>query len=145
MDNKVIIQELTERFDFLELTEDHKEMVLLEMSELEYDHLRETIKMTVNYFENEPQLLADNSLKPVIEKDNVLLRIINYKIPTYKVAAAIVLMVSFNFIASKMLNNDAVEIVENESIVPEESSFEEFQKYSSNNSIKYNRGFARLY
>lgn len=148
MENEIKIQELIEQFDFSELTKDQKEQVLRELTEIEYQNLRETIKMTVDYFEDEPNLLADTLLKPVLEKEGLLLRVINYNVPLYKIAAAVLLVLSINLLIPNKEDSNSIEIVEN--VNEEENSdtlyvADKMLKYTSNNSIKYNTGLARVY
>ena len=148
MEENKSIHELIEEFDFSELSKVQQIQVLKELSEKEYGELRETIKMTVNFFENEPKLFADDLLKPVILKESKFVRLISYSVPLYKVAAAVLLVFSFNFLISIKANNNTIEIAENlneKEISESLTVVDELLKYTSNNSIKYNKGLARLY
>ena len=149
--NIQIIQELTEQFDFSELSKSQKELVLSQVSEDAYSDMREAVKNTLHYFEQEPKLIASDSLKPTVNKDNVILRIVNYKIPFYKVAAAALLLFFINSFDTNKPENEIVEksdpIIEmqqqDKSLAFE--GIEDFKKYTSNNSIKHNTGLARVY
>lgn len=155
MEQKAKFQALIEKFDFSELTKEQQQDVLLEMTEKEYEELREVLKMTTDYFDMEPQLFADNSLKPQVKKTPLFLKIIHYKVPIYKVAAALILIFSINFF---VLNNSdhknrRIEIAHetgtahllNDTLSTVMVGFEKLTKFSSNNSIKYNQGLAKLY
>jgi hypothetical protein len=147
MENQSTIQELIEEYNFSALTPDQKAMVLTEISEKEYNKLRETITLTNNYFDNEPSLMVDDALKPKIERRSVLLRIVNYKISLYKIAAAVVIIVLSNYLITNSIGNDTTEFVEEtvDSIGDKSvEDFDELMKFTSHNSIKYNKGLAQL-
>jgi len=149
--NNQVIHELTEQFDFSVLTETQKEMVLSEMSQSDYSDMREAVKNTLHFFETEPELIADDSWRPSNAKKHLVLRLINYKIPIYKVAAAAALLISINlYLSNKKEVETAVEVVKTDEVTLPDRSFtfegiDDLKKHTSNNAIKYNKGLAKLY
>ena len=86
------IYDLLEMFDFVDLTDDEKELVRQTISEKEYNDMRSTIKDTKSLFS-----------KPAfpVEKKSPLQKIISYPVELYKVAAVILLLAGIGLILSK--------------------------------------------
>jgi len=157
-ENAAIVQQLIEQFDFSELSEEQRELVLQHSSADEYNELRDALKRTQDYFENQPSLRASKLLKPVVNSGGMLRRIINYKIPLYKAAAIVVIVLTADaFIDSTI--QDSFNIERKDSLVDSvyndtisiliDSGFsaeiDQMKWYTSQNSINYNTGLERLY
>lgn len=87
------LYELIESYEFNELTDFEKDIVLKHISETEYTNIRNTISETKDLFEKIPMETSQKSLG--------IKRIINYPIQLYKVAAAILLFVVLGIAISK--------------------------------------------
>jgi hypothetical protein len=145
MENENQVFELIEKFDFSELNKDQQELVLIEMTEREYSEMRNTISLTSSYFESESILIKDELTAPVLKRKNILINIINYQLPIYKVAAMIMVVFSLNYLLFDEPVPDC-KVVDAVSLSQVESdSFSEYAVYSSNNSIKYNKGLSRVF
>ncbi len=139
------IHELIENFDFTALTIEQQELVLSEMTKQEYDDIRETIVNTSAYFDGESILMAEDLTVPSIKKESVLVKIINYQLPVYKVAAILVIVLSIDYLVPEE-EVVSTQIVENKNEFRIDSdNFLTYNRYTSNNSIKYDEGFSRVY
>ncbi|MCX6262831.1 MAG: hypothetical protein NTY95_18675 [Bacteroidia bacterium] len=91
------IYELLEQFDFKELPVDDRIYVLSEMTENEYNNMRDTLKDTETFFSNstEPNINGSllNSLMRTNHKPNILSRILNQPVKFYQLAASILLLI----------------------------------------------------
>ena len=149
------IQELSEQFDFVELTPEQQQIVLAEITEEEYILLRQTISETTSFFDEEPRLIiAGDSVKPTLddhqnERSSIFSRIINYNIPLYKIAAAILVLFGlytlFPGSTETTPNSLADQTNEDNTTYISDTIVSFANQYSSNNSIKYDTGLAQLY
>ena len=91
------VYELLEQFDFKELSVDDRIYVLSEMTENEYNNIRDTLKDTETFFSNstEPNINDSllNSLMRTNHKPNILSRILNQPVKFYQLAASILLLI----------------------------------------------------
>ena len=91
------VYELLEKFDFNELPEQDKLLVLSEMTESEYVKMRSTVKDTLSFFANVGEPNFDNSKKPLVksntENNYLFLQLLKQPIQFYKVAVAIVIFI----------------------------------------------------
>ena len=90
------VYELLEQFDFKELSEKDRIFVLSEMTESEYNDIRDTLKDTETFFSNsnEPGI-NDSLLNSIIHSNhtpNILIRILNQPVKFYQLAASIILL-----------------------------------------------------
>jgi len=96
------IYDLLEQYDFNELSETDKSFVLTQMSETDYENMRETIKDSKNYFDGKPEIQMDeniyNFLPDTMKKRNSVVRALNYPIQFYKVAASILIILGITFL-----------------------------------------------
>jgi hypothetical protein len=145
MENEISLHELIEKYDFSELNQEQQKMVLLEITKEEYAEYRNTIALTSIHFEKEPILMSEDLVAPRVKKESVLFLIANYKLPIYKIAAILVVVFSINKLLPEELSqeNKMSEISSDQ--VSDSSLFLAYNKYSSNNSIKYNTGLSRTY
>ena len=143
MENENELYDLIEEYDFSELDEKQKEFVLLTMTARKYADLRKTILSASAYFDNEPIIMEDLSV-PIIKKKNVLVKMISYKLPIYKVAAILVIVFSISKLIPEQNNKETQLTGMNTELINYSERFNSYSSYSSNNSIKYNRGLSSV-
>ena len=89
--------------------------------------------------------MSEDLVAPRVKKESVLFRIINYKLPIYKIAAILVVVFSINnLLPEKVSQENKISKISSDQ-VSDTSLFLAYNKYSSNNSIKYNTGLSRTY
>jgi hypothetical protein len=92
------VYELLEQFDFKELSEEDRSYVMSEMSEKEYNNLRNTLKTTEAFFSSSVEPILNNSLLTTLtntkHKPNVVVRILNQPVKLYQLAASILLILA---------------------------------------------------
>lgn len=137
------LYELIEKYDFSELKEEQQKFVLKNMTADEYADLRKTILSTSDYFDNEPIIMEDLEV-PIIKKKNVLLKMLSYKLPIYKIAAILVIVFSISKLIPEENNKETQLADMNTDLINYSERFNSFSSYSSNNSIKYNRGLSSV-
>ena len=145
MNNEDQIYELIEKFDFTQLNKEQQKIVLLEITMEEYNEMRKVSTLTSDYFDNEPILMAEDLVVPTVKKENVIIRIINYKLPIYKIAAILVLVLCVDkLIPKEPIKEAQFSEISNDTISNSEA-FLAYNMYSSKNSIKYDTGLSRVY
>tara|TARA_B100000809_G_scaffold265146_1_gene323070 strand:- start:1673 stop:2119 length:447 start_codon:yes stop_codon:yes gene_type:complete len=145
MENKISLHELIEKYDFSELNQEQQQFVLLEITKEEYAELRKTIALTTGYFENEPIFMGEDLVVPKIKVGNVVLKIINYKLPIYKIAAIFVVVSCIDNLLPEELSQETQISEASNDVVPDTNSFLAYNRYTSNNSIKYDTGLSGVY
>jgi hypothetical protein len=145
MKNDYSLYELIEKYDFSELTKEQQQFVLTEVSSEEYTEFRNTIMETAAYFDEQPVLMAEDLIVPELKTENVLIKMANYKLPVYKVAAAMIVVLFINnLIPEGISTNVQVAETQNEFII-DTDTFLTYNRYSSKNSIKYDEGLSKVY
>ena len=145
MKNDYSLHELIEKYDFSELTKEQQQFVLTEVSSDEYAEFRNTILETAAYFDEQPVLMAKDLIVPELKTENVLIKMVNYKLPVYKVAAAMIVVFFINnLIPEEISTNVQVAETQNEFII-DTDTFLTYNRYSSKNSIKYDEGLSKVY
>ncbi len=144
MENR--IHELIEKFDFTELSKEEEGLVLAEMTIEDYSEMRNAVSLAKNFFDEEPKLMSEDLVVPVIKKESVLVRMVNYKLPIYKVAAILMIVLSIDHLVPAPEEvGSCPEIAENSNefgVVSD--TFLSYNRYASNNSIKYDTGLSRV-
>ena len=144
MENESKIYELIEKYDFSELNESQQQLVLLNMTIEEYVELRKTVLSTSSFFANEPILIAEDLVAPTIKRERILIKMINYKLPIYKVAAILVIVLSISKLIPEKQDKET-QLAEINTEMPDNSEkFKSYQQYSSNNAIKYDIGLSSV-
>jgi hypothetical protein len=145
MENEISLHELIEKYDFSELNVAQQQSVLLEITADEYEAYRKAIALTDTYFENEPVLMSEDIVAPRVKKNSTLFRFVNYKLPVYKIAALLVLVLSIEHLIPEQMTQETQLKGISGVVVPDTNLFLAYNKYTSNNSIKYNTGLSRVY
>jgi hypothetical protein len=94
--NKERIYELLEQFDFSDLSKADRLFILSEMSENEYNSLRNTISGAILLFEASEELnIEDTFCKALLngKKQNSLLKFLKRPVQLYKLAASIIVII----------------------------------------------------
>ncbi len=84
------IFELAEQFVFEELSTKDKNFILSIMTESEYNEFRSTINNLPACFDNDIEVETMAPQLPIRTKRKIIMEIINYKIPLYKVAVGMI-------------------------------------------------------
>jgi hypothetical protein len=96
------IDEWIEQFDYDDLSIEMKEFVLSVMEEKEYNELRNVFLKTCSFFEDELPIIPHENiridLQSKIVNDLIIYKLINYKIPVYKVVATIIVLFGLMFL-----------------------------------------------
>ena len=145
MENGNTLHELIEKYDFSELNQEQQQFVLLEITKEEYLEYRNTIALTSNYFKNEPIMMAEDLVVPKVEKESALLRIVNYKLPIYKIAAILVVVLSIDHLVPMQIGLDTQIVETQNEFIIHSDTFLTYNRYSSKNSIKYDTWLSRVY
>ncbi len=104
------VYELLEQFDFKELPVDDRIYVLSEMTENEYNNMRNIIKDTEAFFSNstEPNI-NDSLLSSLIKtnhKPNILFKILNQPVKFYQLAASILFLIGLYVVTQYSESSD---------------------------------------
>mgnify|MGYP006108680883 CR=1 FL=1 len=145
MEKESEIYEIIEKYDFSELTDQQRKLVLSEMTEDGYTNMRKTISLTTDFFDEEPILMAEDLVVPTIKKKSVLVRLINYKLPIYKVAAILMIFLSVNHLTPEEIASSTQLVEDTNEFIIDTDTFLSYNRYASNNSIKYATGLSRVY
>ncbi len=98
------IYDWLEHYDFDELTQAQKDVVLSEMSTREYNDMRETLKDT--------QTLMNKIPGKVQARNSVVSRVFHYQIALYKVAAVVAILIVSAYLALNWSGNSYKESTE---------------------------------
>ena len=110
--------DLVEQFDFNELSEEDKLYILSIMTEVQYADMRKTMTDVKVSLENDIEPDLDMPKTKSNNNVNKLLRLVNYQIPIYKVAASIAIIIATYFMFQKLnLNQTNQLMARNDTIV----------------------------
>lgn len=98
------IYDLLEQFDFEQLTESQKKLVLTEMTCEEYQAMRSTIAGTKSFFDKHTTKVFDT-------KHFNLNKILTFPVQFYKVAAAVLILINLSFMLGRLSNTTSQNII----------------------------------
>lgn len=145
MENEEAVYELIEKYDYSELNEAQKILVLSEMTVEEYGEMRKAVTLTANFFDNEPILMGEDLIIPIVKQENILVKIINYKLPIYKIAAILLIVLCIDRFIPEESNKEVGFAEKINDTAGDSTAFLAYNIYSSKNSIKYDTGLSRVY
>lgn len=92
------VYELLEQYEFIELSEIDKQIVLSVITESEYSEMRKTIDVVKREFETDIELVKNMPVNPMHAKERTMYRFLNYKLKLYQVAASIAIIFASFFL-----------------------------------------------
>ena len=98
------IYDLLEQFDFEQLTESQKKLVLTEMTCEEYQAMRSTIAGTKSFFDKHTTKVSDT-------KHFNFKKILIFPIQFYKVAAAVLILINLSFMLGRLSNTTSQNLI----------------------------------
>jgi hypothetical protein len=94
------IYDLLEMYDFVALSSEEKEFVLTLLSRQEYENMRLSIEDTRKF-----------PMKETTANPSLFMKIANYRIEFYKVAAALLILLATGFVVSKVKNSPSQNLI----------------------------------
>jgi hypothetical protein len=139
------IEDILDKKSFEELTGSEKEIVLKYLSKEEYDVFRQTILNCESFFSEESSLVTPDArikdsllekfeLKKTAKKRNILsviIKILNYKFPVYKIGFALSILALFSLLFKKTDFENTKYIVQKDTVFVEKPDKINFGEKSS--------------